>query len=250
MAGLSWFILCLHADPVPVRHTQGYLHGFVVLRNVDDKILASGDVRQNPNGNRVTTILTLHFTDGSVYEERSVFSQQRVFRLLSYNRVQRGPSFKTAGTLSFDVSGKVNVESTDEYGKQKVISKQLSLPEDLANGILTTLLTDADPKVETTLSMLVSTPEPRIVKLRISAMGQDMFSVGNAGAKATHYVVKIDIGGVTGAVAKVVGKQPPPTNMWVAVNAPVFLKSEGPLYQDGPIWRIELASPTWPKPTQ
>ena len=96
--------------------------------------------------------------------------------------------------------------------------------------------------------MLVSTPQPRVVKLKISAMGQDSFSVGGLGAKATHYIIKIDIGGVTGVVAKVVGKQPPPIHVWVAAgNAPVFLRSEGPLYDDGPIWRVELASPAWPK---
>jgi hypothetical protein len=99
--------------------------------------------------------------------------------------------------------------------------------------------------------MLVSTPKPRIVKLKISASGQDSFSIGNSVAKATHFIIKVDIGGVTGVAAKVVGKQPPPIHMWIAAgNAPVFLKSEGPLYEDGPIWQIELASPTWPKAPQ
>jgi hypothetical protein len=87
------------------------------------------------------------------------------------------------------------------------------------------------------------------VKLRISAVGQDAFSIGGFGNKANHYVVKIDIGSVSGVVAKIAGKLPPSIQMWVAGgDAPVFLKSEGPLYEDGPIWRIELASPTWPNP--
>ena len=30
-------------------------------------------------------------------------------------------------------------------------------------------------------------------------------------------------------------------------KAPGFLKSEGPVFQDGPIWRIALASPVGPK---
>jgi hypothetical protein len=99
-----------------------------------------------------------------------------------------------------------------------------------------------------TLSMLVSTPKPRVVKLNISPSGQESFLVGGAAAKATHYIMKIDIGGIAGVAAKVVGKQPPPLNFWIAAGtAPVFLKSEGPLYEDGPLWRIELASPVWPK---
>jgi hypothetical protein len=247
-------LLCgaIKADPVAVRHVQGYIHGFLVLKDTDDKILASGDLIQIPGGNRVTTTLALHFADGSLYEETSVFSQRRTYRLLSYKQVMKGPAFKTPETLSLDASrGNVNIKYTDKDGTDKTIADKLSLPPDLANGILALLLTDADPKVETTLSMVVSTPKPRVVKLKISASDQDSFSVGGSVAKATHYIVKIDIGGVTGVAAKVLGKQPPPVHIWVAAgHAPVFLKSEAPLYQDGPIWRIELASPVWPKPSQ
>jgi hypothetical protein len=28
---------------------------------------------------------------------------------------------------------------------------------------------------------------------------------------------------------------------------PEFLKMQGQLYQDGPIWQMELATPAWPK---
>jgi len=239
----------MNADPVQVRLVQGYLHGFVVLKDVDDKILASGDVTQIPAGNRVTATLNLHFKDGSLHQEVAVFSQRRVFQLLTYKQVQKGPSFKSQSTLSLDTaSGKVNIQYTDKDGKPETITDKLTLPPDLANGLVPMLLTDVDPKMETTLSMLVSTPKPRIVKLKITATEPDSFSVGGTGSKANHYIIKIDIGGLTGAVAKVVGKQPPPIHIWIAAGAtPVFLKSEGPLYEDGPIWRIEQASPSWPK---
>jgi hypothetical protein len=242
----------VNAEPVPVRHVQGYLHGFVVLKDVDEKVLASGDVTQTPGANRVTTLLSLHFKDGSLYQETAVFSQRRVFKLLTYKQVQKGPSFKTQQTFNIDAStGKVSLQYTDKDGAEKTIDDKLALPPDLANGILPTLLTDADPKVENTLSMLVTTPKPRLVKLKISPTEQDSFTVGGAVAKATHYIVKIDIGGVTGVVAKVAGKQPAPLHFWIAAgNAPVFLKSEGPLFEDGPIWRIEQVGPTWPKAPQ
>lgn len=247
-------LLCasIQADPVAVRHVQGYIHGFLVLKDAGDKVLASGDLVQIPGGNRVTTTLALHFADGSLYEETSVFSQRRTYRLLSYKQVMKGPAFKTPETLSLDASsGNVTIKYTDKDGTDKTIADKLSLPPDLSNGILGLLLTDADPKVETTLSMVVSTPKPRVVKLKISASGQSSFSVGGSFAKAIHYIVDIDIGGVTGVAAKVLGKQPPPVHMWIAAgDAPVFLKSEAPLYQDGPIWRIELASPVWSKPSQ
>src|SRR5579871_3327569 len=231
------------ADPVAVRHVQGYIHGFLVLKDMNDKVLASGDLTQISYGSRLTAVLALHFADGSLYEETSVFSQSRIYRLLSYKQVMKGPAFKTPETLSLDVSsGNVNILYIDKDGKQKTVADKLSLPPDLANGMLPMLLTDADSKAETTLSMLVSTPKPRVVKLKTSASGQDSFSVGGVERKATHYIVKIDIGGVAGVAAKVAGKQPPPIHMWIAAgSAPVFLKSEGQLYEDGPIWRIELA---------
>jgi hypothetical protein len=251
-AGFLLPVFTANTEPVPVRHVQGYLHGFLVLKDLDEKVLASGDLMQTPGANRVTAILSLRFKDGSLYQETSVFSQRRVFQLLTYKQVQKGPSFKTQQTLSLDAStGRVSIQYTDKDGKVKTIDAQLALPADLANGILNTLLTEADPKAVNTLSMLVTTPKPRLVKLKVEQTEQDSFTVGGAGAKATHYIVKIDLGGVTGVVAKVAGKQPPPLHFWVAAgNAPVFLKSEGPLFEDGPIWRIELASPAWPKVSQ
>jgi hypothetical protein len=239
----------LSADPVTVRHVQGYIHGFLVLKDTNDKILASGDLVQVPSGNRVTDTLSLHFGDGSLYEETSVFSQSHSYRLLTYKQVMKGVAFKTQETLSLDAStGAVNIQFTDKDGKEKTVADKLALPPDLANGILTLLLTEASPRSEMTLSMLVSTPKPRVVKLKISPSGQASFTAGGSEAMANHYIMKIDIGGVVGVAAKALGKQPPPEDFWIAAgNAPVFLKSEGPLYEDGPIWRIELASPVWPK---
>ena len=238
------------AEPMPVRHVQGYIHGFVVLKDLDDKILASGDVTQSPAGSRVTTTTSFRFKDGSLYEETAVFSQHRTYQLLRYKLVQKGAAFKTPQTVVFDTStGNVNIQYVDKDGAAKTISEHMALPPDLANGLIPMLVTNADPAIETTLSMLVATPKPRIVQLKISLAAEDSFSVGGATAKAAHYVIKIDIGGITGVAAKVVGKQPPPVQMWIAAGkAPVFLKSEGALFEDGPIWRIELTSPIWPKP--
>ena len=65
--------------------------------------------------------------------------------------------------------------------------------------------------------------------------------------RATHYVVKAEIGGLAGLLAPLVGKQPPDTHVWILEGpAPAFVKSEGPLFYGGPLWRIELTSPVWP----
>jgi hypothetical protein len=240
----------LMADQVRVRHAEGRIHGFLLLRDMDDKILASGGVTQLANGNRVTTELKFQFKDGSVHEETSVFTQQRTFRLLTHRLVQKGPAFKRPTDMSLNTStGQVTIRYTDDDGKEKTITERMKLPADLANGIVSTLLSDIDAKApKTTLSMLVSTPKPRLVKLEISPAGEDSFSIGGSAAKAMRYTVKIEIGGISGVIAPLIGKDPPDTHIWmVGGKAPGFLKSEGQLFEGGPIWRIEMASPVWPK---
>lgn len=238
------------ADQVPVRHLEGRIHGFLLLRDLDDNILASGELTQLANGNRVTSELSFHFKDGSIHEETAILSQRRTFQLLTYHLVQKGRAFKRATDMSLNAStGQVTVHYTDDDGKEKTITDRLKLPADLANGIVTTLLGDIDSKAaKTTVSMLVATPKPRLVKLEISPLGEDSFSIGGSAAKAMRYAIKVDIGGISGVIAPIIGKQPPDTHVWlVGGRAPGFLKSEGPLYEGGPVWRIEMASPIWPK---
>jgi hypothetical protein len=100
----------------------------------------------------------------------------------------------------------------------------------------------------TTVSMVAATPKPRLVKLVITPTGEEPFSTGGTERKAMHYVVKVEIGGVAGVLAPLVGKQPPDSHVWVlGGEAPAFVKSEGPLALGGDSWRIELVSPVWPK---
>src|ERR1039457_6214831 len=96
--------LILIADQVPVRHVEGRIHGFLVIRDMDDKLLASGSLIQLANGSRVTTELSFRFTDGSLHQETTVFSQRRTFQLLTYRLVQRGPAFKRAMDMSLNAS--------------------------------------------------------------------------------------------------------------------------------------------------
>jgi hypothetical protein len=95
---------------------------------------------------------------------------------------------------------------------------------------------------------VAATPKPRLVKLAITNGGEESFATGSAGRKATHYVLKVEIGGVAGVVAPLLGKQPPDSHVWILEGeAPAFVKSEQPLFNGGPVWRIELVSPTWPR---
>ncbi|MGB6461082.1 MAG: hypothetical protein WBG02_14055, partial [Candidatus Acidiferrum sp.] len=68
------------ADPIPVRHVQGTLHGFLELRSDSGHVVALGDVTQVVHGNRVTSQTRFVFKDGSIDDEITVFSQHRAFR--------------------------------------------------------------------------------------------------------------------------------------------------------------------------
>jgi hypothetical protein len=235
-------------SPVAVLYTEGVLHGFLVLSSLEGNALAEGEVTQVARGDRVTSHTIFRFKDGSVNEETVVFSQRRTFRLISDHQVQKGPTFKQPMDVLVDgLTGQVTVRYTDDSGKEKTVTDRLKLPPNVANGMVLTLLKNIQPDVPlTTLSMAAAAPKPRLVKLLISAEGEDSFSAGGLAHKATRYVVKVDIGGVAGVVAPIVGKQPADTHVWIlGGDAPSFVKSEGPLYNGGPIWRIELTSPNW-----
>jgi hypothetical protein len=238
------------AQQVAVKYKEGVVHGFLVIRTLNDETIAAGDLTQLASGDRVTTRLVYHFKDGSVQEETAVFSQRSSFRLLSDHLLQKGPAFKRPTDVSINGStGQVTVRYTDDDGKEKVITDRLKLPADLANGVVLTMLKNIPPDTpKTTLSMVVATPKPRLVKLVISPEGEDTFSVAESPYKAVRYDVKVDIGGAAGLVAPLVGKQPPDTHIWILEGkVPTFVKSEGPQYEGGPIWRIELTSPIWPQ---
>src|SRR5580658_848892 len=238
----------LSQSPVAVQYTEGLVHGFLVLRTLEGNTLAEGDITQVARGDRVTSHMILRFKDGSVNEETTVFSQRHTFRLVSDHLVQKGPAFKQPMDVSVDGStGQVTVRYTDDGGKEKTVTDRLKLPADVSNGMILTLLKNIRPDVPlTTLSMAAAAPKPRLVKLLISPEGEDSVSAGGLSHKATRYVVKVDIGGVAGVVAPIVGKQPADTHVWMlGGDAPSFAKSEGPLYNGGPLWRIELTSPEW-----
>jgi hypothetical protein len=250
---ISSCVLCgsaVSASPVVVRYKEGVVHGFLVLSTLDGVPIAAGDLTQIARGDQVTTQLAYHFKDGSRQEETTVFSQRRNFRLISYHLVQKGPAFKNASDLTVTcITGQVTVRYTDDDGQEKVASERLALPPDLGNGLIPTLLKNlpvGTPQIE--IPMVVAAPKPRLVKLVVNAQGTDSFNLAGFSREATHYVAKVDLGGVAGAVAPVVGKQPPDSQIWVlGGEAPVVLKSETLSYMGGPMWRIELVSPVWPQ---
>ena len=160
---VPWLLCVLIASPqtpllaaaVRVRHREGTTHGFLVVRSVDGQLLASGDSIQTVTGDRVSSQLTLHFKDGSLHEETTEFSQGGVFRLVSDHLRQEGPSFPKPIDTHIDVAtGLVSVREKESEPH----ASHLQLPEDLANGLLITILKNLpEADTDTTVELVTTT---------------------------------------------------------------------------------------------
>ena len=236
------------ADQVTVHFPEGSTHGLLLLRSVNGKEIGNGDLTETVHGDRVTCRFALRFDDGSQYEETTEFSESGKFRVLTYHMIQKGPSFKQGIEMTMNAEkGSVQVTTTDDGGKKNSWSRQMKIPADVANGIVPFLasnLTSAEPKA--TVSLVAATPKPRLVQLTITPEGVESFPLDGSKIEATRYAVKVDLGGVIGPVAKVTGREPPDTILWVLRGkVPTFLMAQE-TFVGGPVCRIELASPQMP----
>jgi hypothetical protein len=116
----------------------------------------------------------------------------------------------------------------------------MELPADTANGFLLTALKNLPSSLtETSLSFVAATPKPRLVKIQIRKTAVEPFWSGYLRRDAVHYVLKVDLKGFAGAVAPILGKQPPDTQVWVAAGAAPGHRTNGrALSGDGPVWRL------------
>jgi len=239
----------LAAAPVPVRFAEGSLHGFLVLGTPGDILLASGDLLQVGRNGGVKSRLVFHFKDGSVFDETVVFTQRNVFTMQSYHLVQRGPVFPEDTEISMErASGKYHVKTrARKDGREKVLTGTLDLPPDTYNGMVLTVVKNLSGGAGETVHMVAFTPAPKLIKLNLTPAGEQKILVGGSEKSATRYVLKPILGFRLKLFASLLGRVPPDSHAWiVTADVPAFVKFEGPLYMNGPAWRIELTSPRWP----
>jgi hypothetical protein len=227
------------AEVIPVRFSEGVARGFPVLRTTDGTKLAQGDLTQIAHGDRVESRLVFRFTDGSLYDETVVFSQDGTFRLLDYRIVQHGPSFPESLDGRVErTTGRYAVRyRADEESPEQVVSGRLELPDDVYNGMIGVVLKNLAPGRSAAVQILAFTPRPRIVKLLLEPAGRDAVFVADVPGRATRYLLKPQLG----MFASLLIVDLAPMQTWILEGpAPSFLKFEGPLYFMGPTWRIEL----------
>jgi hypothetical protein len=237
------------AAPVSVRYVEGVTHGFLVVRTVNGVLIASGDLLQVYRDGQVESRMVFRFKDGSVFDERVVFTQERVFTMQSYHLVQRGPVFAEDTEISLErASGKYRVKTkARKDGSEKVLNGTLDLPPDVYNGMVIMAAKNLAKGASETVHLVAFTPTPRLVQLELAPAGEQKVLIGELMKTATRYVLKPRLGGWLKLFATLTGRLPPDSHVWmIRDEPPAFVRFEGQLSTMGPVWRIETTSPGWP----
>lgn len=239
----------VYAGPIAVKFPEGMTHGFLLVRSLAGEILGQGEMIQVlKEDDLVENQLVFKFKDGSLHDEKVAFSQQRVFTLISYRLVQRGPSFPEQLDISIDRgTGEYTVRSQEGMdGKEEMLTGQVDLPKDVYNGMLITMSKNLQKGADKTVSVVVFMPKPEIVKVHLHAVDEDPVNIDEASRKATQYVYTPQIGMIKEFFGKALGKLPDEFHYtcWIMDGkVPSFVQFEGPLQLMGQIVRIELVSP-------
>ena len=238
-----------NAAPVSVRFLEGVAHGYFIVRSLVGETIGQGELTQAlKDENLVESHVVIRFKDGSLYDEKVAFSQQRVFTMIRYHLVQQGPSFPDQVDVSID-RGKAeyNVRSpARKDGKEKVLTGQFDLPNDVYNGMFVVVLKNLFKDANATVSFLAFTPEPQIIKLQLRFAGEQTVQIGDLSRMAKQYVFKPQIGMIRKFFGKLSGQLPADFHYdcWILTDEmPSFVQFLGPLQIMGPIVRIELISP-------
>jgi hypothetical protein len=237
----------LVAATIPVRFAAGAAHGFLVLRTQEGALVAQGELLQSARGTEVHKTMVFRFRDGSLFKETVVFSQKGVYTLQDYHLEQRGPAFGEDTQISLEcATGKYRVEiKPHKGGPAKVLEGRLDLPPDVCNGMILTVLKDLPEGAGETVHLIAFTPEPKIIQLEMVPEGERKVRIGKVVMSAVHYVLKPKLGPWLRLMATLLGRAPPDSDAWImGGDVPSFVAFEGQLFTTGPIYRIELVSPT------
>jgi hypothetical protein len=144
-------------------------------------------------------------------------------------------------------SGRCTVKTWDEKGKpDKTLDERLELPNDTYNGMIFTVTKNFHGDASERVHYVVFTPEPKLIEVEIVPAGKHKVKVGKFEQEAIHYLLKPKLGKLLTFFAKLTGKMPPDQHVWVYDDeVPAFVRYQGPLVHEGPVWSIELTSPEW-----
>jgi hypothetical protein len=154
-------------------------NGYLALVNIKDETVAQGELLQTLNGDRLESRLVFYFKDGSLHDERVPFTQDRVYKLLRNELIQRGPSFPQTVEITVDQpTGRYLVRSRGgDGGPADLLEGSLKLPADTYNGMLITLLKNLNPSEATTVRLVVFTPRPKLIRVKLKPVREESVKI-------------------------------------------------------------------------
>ena len=121
------------------------------------------------------------------------------------------------------------------------------MPADLYNGMALVLLKNLADGEKASGQMAVFTPKPRLISMDLSPEGEEKVPLGGTALTVRRYLVKLQIVGLTGVIASLIGKDPPDSRYWLATGeVPAVREIRRRDVLERPRWRIEMTAPEWP----
>ena len=239
-----------HAETIPVRHIQRPMHRFMVARSEDGKTIASGEFSQVAQGDEVTMRLTYRFADGSIDDEETTYTQKGAFRLVRNHHMQKGPFFTKPFDFTVEAAtGIVTSRTIDKNGKIHVESKRMGLPDDLANGLVGTLLLNVPHNTAPfRVGMLAPAGGGRLIRLLISPEGEQTVQLEGQTLKAAVFRIHPELSGIVRMIARLLGLQPKDVMVWVLEgDEPAVAVIVGQLGGYGPVVSSDLVGTSFEK---
>jgi hypothetical protein len=222
----------------------------MVARSETGKIIARCEFTQVAEGDEVTMRLTFRFLDGSADDETTTFSQRDVFRLVRYHHVEKGPFFQYPIDYAWEAAtGTATTRTVDKDGTPHVASVRLSMPGDLANGFVGTLLINVPPNVAPfRVPILAPIGKGRLIHVLISPEGERPFRMAGQLQKATVFRIHPELGGIVGLIAQLIGLQPKDVMVWVLEgDEPAVVRIVGQMGGTGPVVSSEMEGTSFGK---
>lgn len=239
----------LQAEQITVKHAQAPVHRFMVARSEAGEIIARVEFSQVVQGDEVTMHLTYRFVDGSIDDETTTFTQHGTFRLLRDRHIQKGPFFSKPIDFAVDDSTGTAISRKDISSNAQAESKHVELPDDLANGIVGTLLLNAPlNNGPFQVGLLVPLQGGRLIRIVITPEGEQAFRLTGQNLKARVFRIHPELGGFVGFIATLIGVQPKDVMVWVKEgDEPAVVRIVGQLGGYGPIVDSELDGTSFAK---
>jgi hypothetical protein len=245
-----WLGTAAQAEQIPVKHIQLPMHSSMVARSETGKIIARVEFTQAVQGDEVTMRLTYHFVDGSIDDETTTYRQQGTFRLVRDHHIEQGPFF--GKPVDFAVEAAIGIATSrtaDWNDKIHVESAHIDLPDDLANGIVGTLLLNVAHNTKPfRMGILAPVGSGRLIRILISPEGEQPFHTGGQTLKATVFRIHPELGGILGMIAQLLGLLPKDVMVWVVEGEePAVVRIVGQLGGSGPVVSSELEGTSFGK---